>query len=158
MIVASTEPKLEDSRGRQWEVLIPWPSEDQGGTSVSEETFPVYRLEGGFENLAQSRSGASALMPRVQTGRAQEGGCLSQEPRGQEGAGSKDFMIKSLIGRFVLSGQREDNSIRKCRVSVVLLSEATRPSLHQQLACVTTLPLREIQMFFLYGNFLLGLF
>lgn len=67
-------------------------------------------------------------------------------------------MIKSLIGRLVLSGQREDNSIRKCRVSVFLLSEATRPSLHQQTACVTTLPLREIQMFFLYGNFLLGLF
>lgn len=49
MIVASTEPKLEDFHGRQWEVLIPWPSEDQGGTSVSEETFPVYRLEGALK-------------------------------------------------------------------------------------------------------------
>lgn len=83
----SYEPKLEGLGGRQWEALMLWPSEDQGGTSVSEETFPVYRLRGVFENLAQGRSGASALMPRVQTGRAQEGGCLSQRPRRQEGAG-----------------------------------------------------------------------
>lgn len=38
-----------------------------------------------------------------------------------------------------------------------LQSEATRPLFHQQTSCVTTLPLRQIQILFLYGNFLLCL-
>lgn len=67
--------------GRQWEDLIPRPSEDQGGTSVSEETFPVYRLEGGFENLAQGSQEPQLL---CQESKQEE---PRKELRGQEGAG-----------------------------------------------------------------------
>lgn len=55
------------------------------------------------------------------------------------------------------AGRREDNNIKTCSFYMGLLLEATRPLFHQQTSCVTTLPLSEIQIFFLYGNFLLCL-
>ena len=51
MSIPSSESKLEGFHGRQWEVLILQPSEDQEETSISEETFPVYRLRGVGEAL-----------------------------------------------------------------------------------------------------------
>lgn len=55
------------------------------------------------------------------------------------------------------AGWREDNNIKTCSFYMGLQSEATRPLFHQQTSCVTTLPLRQIQIFFLYGDFLLCL-